>query len=117
MVNLGSSASIRWDPAGYGAYAAAKEAIRALTRAAACEWGVDGIRVNCILPLAMSPGMEAWVAARPQEAEKLMRTIPLGRIGDCEQDIGRAVVFLCGPDAAYITGHSLPLDGGQAFMR
>jgi len=117
IVNLGSSSAIRWDPIGYGAYAAAKEAIRALTRAAACEWGSDGIRVNCILPLAMSPAMEDWIAARPEEAQEFFRTIPLGRVGDCEQDIGRAVVFLCGPDSAYITGHSLPLDGGQAFMR
>ncbi len=117
IVNLGSSSSIRWDPIGYGAYAAAKEAIRALTRAAACEWGGDGIRVNCILPLAMSPAMDGWIASRPKEAQALFRTIPLGRVGDCETDIGRVVVFLCGPDASYITGHSLPLDGGQAFMR
>jgi NAD(P)-dependent dehydrogenase (short-subunit alcohol dehydrogenase family) len=117
IVNLGSSAAIRWDPVGYGAYAAAKEAIRALTRAAACEWGSDGIRVNCILPLAMSPAMDGWIASRPEEAQAFFQTIPLRRVGDCETDIGRAVVFLCGPDAGYITGHSLPLDGGQAFMR
>ncbi|MBP8925396.1 MAG: SDR family oxidoreductase [Pseudomonadales bacterium] len=117
IVNLGSSSAIRWDPSGYGAYAAAKEAIRALTRTAACEWGGDGIRVNCILPLAMSPSMDGWIASRPKEAQALFRTIPLGRVGDCEADIGRAVVFLCGPDASYITGHSLPLDGGQALMR
>jgi meso-butanediol dehydrogenase/(S,S)-butanediol dehydrogenase/diacetyl reductase len=117
IVNLGSSSAIRWDPIGYGAYAAAKEAIRALTRAAACEWGPDGIRVNCVLPLAMSPAMDGWIASRPEEAAAFFRTIPLGRVGDCETDIGRAVVFLCGPDARYITGHSLPLDGGQAFMR
>jgi len=117
IVNLGSSSAIRWDPIGYGAYAAAKEAIRALTRAAACEWGPDGIRVNCVLPLAMSPAMDGWIASRPEEAAEFFRTIPLGRVGDCETDIGRAVVFLCGPDARYITGHSLPLDGGQAFMR
>ena len=117
IVNLGSAAAIRWDPIGYGAYAAAKEAIRALSRAAACEWGPDGIRVNCILPLARSPALDGWITARPEEAEAFFRTIPLGYVGDCELDIGRAVVFLCSEDARYLTGHSIPLDGGQAFMR
>ena len=117
IVNLASSATKRWDMSGYGAYAAVKDAIRQLTRAAACEWGSDGIRVNCVLPLAMSPAMDGWIASRPEEAAAFFHTIPLGRVGDCETDIGRAVVFLCGPDARYITGHSLPLDGGQAYMR
>jgi NAD(P)-dependent dehydrogenase (short-subunit alcohol dehydrogenase family) len=117
IVNMGSSSAIRWDPIGYGAYAAAKEAIRALTRAAACEWGTDGIRVNCVLPLAMSPAMDGWIASRPEESAEFFKTIPLGYVGDCELDIGRAVVFLCSEDARYLTGHSMPLDGGQAFMR
>ncbi|MFD4264519.1 SDR family NAD(P)-dependent oxidoreductase [Rhodococcus sp. NPDC058481] len=117
IVNLGSAAGVRWDPSGYGGYAAAKEAIRVLTRTAACEWGVDGIRVNAILPLASSPALDDWAAERPQEAEEYLRTVPLGRLGDPETDIGPAVVFLCGPAARYITGHSLPVDGGQALMR
>jgi NAD(P)-dependent dehydrogenase (short-subunit alcohol dehydrogenase family) len=115
VVNFASSAAVRWDASGYGAYAAVKEAIRALTRAAACEWGADGIRVNAVAPHAMSPGMAGWVAACPDEAAEFFKTIPLGRVGDCEQDIGRAVVFLVGPDAAYLTGATLPLDGGQAY--
>lgn len=117
VVNLGSSAAMRWDPSGYGAYAAVKEAIRSLTRAAACEWGGDGIRVNCILPHANSPGLQQWIEANPQEAAAFFQTIPARRIGDCEQDVGRVVVFLCGPDAAYISGHTLPVDGGQALLR
>lgn len=117
IINMGSSSAIRWDPIGYGAYTAAKEAIRALTRAAACEWGPDGIRVNAILPLAMSPAMEGWIASRPEESAEFLRTVPLGRVGDCERDIGRVAVFLCGPDSGYVTGHSIPVDGGQALMR
>jgi NAD(P)-dependent dehydrogenase (short-subunit alcohol dehydrogenase family) len=117
IVNFGTSASIRWDPIGYGAYAAVKEATRSLTRAAACEWGPDGIRVNAIIPLALSPGMNGWVKARPEEAEAFLKMVPLGRIGDCEIDIGRAVVFLVGPDSGYITGATIPLDGGQSFLR
>ena len=115
VVNLASSAAVRWDASGYGAYAAVKEAIRALTRAAACEWGAAGIRVNAIAPHALSPGMAGWIDAHPDEAAEFIKTIPLQRVGDCERDIGRAVVFLVGADAGYLTGATLPLDGGQAY--
>jgi NAD(P)-dependent dehydrogenase (short-subunit alcohol dehydrogenase family) len=114
IVNLGSAAALRWDSAGYGCYGAVKEGIRQLTRQAACEWGPDGIRANCILPLATSPGMEAWIEHRPEEAQAFLATVPLGRVGDCEDDIGRVVVFLASDAAAYVTGQSLLLDGGQA---
>lgn len=117
IVNLGSAAGVRWDPSGYGGYAAAKEAIRVLTRTAACEWAADGIRVNAILPLANSPALEEWARLSPVEAAEYLATVPLGRYGDTETDIGPAVVFLCGEGARYITGHSLPVDGGQALMR
>lgn len=117
IVNLGSAAGVRWDPSGYGVYAAAKEAIRALTRTAACEWADDGIRVNAVLPLASSPGLIDWAEARPEEAEAYLQTVPLHRFGDPEHDIGAAVAFLCGDDSRFITGHSLPVDGGQVLMR
>jgi len=55
--------------------------------------------------------------ARPEEAEAFLKMVPVGRVGDCEIDIGRAVVFLVGPDSGYITGATLPLDGGQSFLR
>lgn len=114
IVNLATSAAKRWDMSGYGAYAAVKEATRILTRAAAAEWGTDGIRALTIAPHADSPGLKAWVEARPDEAEAFFRTIPLRRIGRCEEDIGSAVAALCGPAFAYLTGATVPLDGGQA---
>ncbi|XHR99754.1 short-chain dehydrogenase [Sphingomonas sp. DBB INV C78] len=114
IINLTSSATIRWDMAGYGPYAAVKKAIQALTRAAAAEWGPDGIRVLNIAPHADSPGLKSWIAARPAEAEAFFKTIPLRRIGACETDIGEAVAALCGPSFAYLTGATIPLDGGQA---
>ncbi|MGB6244247.1 SDR family NAD(P)-dependent oxidoreductase [Gordonia sp. (in: high G+C Gram-positive bacteria)] len=117
IVNLGSAAGVRWDPSGYGLYAAAKEAIRSLTRAAACEWADDGIRVNAILPLADSPALQEWSKARPDEAEQYLQTVPLHRFGDPEDDIGSAVAFLCSSQSRYITGHSMPVDGGQVLMR
>lgn len=114
MFNLASSAGIRWDMAGYGAYGAVKQAIRALTRAAASEWGREGIRVLTLAPHAESPGLKWWIENNPDEAEAFFSTIPLGRIGRLEEDIGRAVVALCGPDMGYLTGATIPLDGGQA---
>ena len=114
IFNLASSAGIRWDMSGYGAYGAVKQAVRALTRAAAAEWGGDNIRVLTIAPHAESPGLKWWVENNPEEAQAFFRTIPLGRIGRLEEDIGRAVVALCGADMGYLTGTTIPLDGGQA---
>lgn len=114
IINLASSAGIRWDMTGYGAYGAVKQATRVLTRAAAAEWGRQGIRVLTIAPHAESPGLKWWIANNPEEAEAFFRTIPLGRIGKLEEDIGRAVAALCSSDMAYLTGATIPLDGGQA---
>jgi meso-butanediol dehydrogenase / (S,S)-butanediol dehydrogenase / diacetyl reductase len=114
IVNLGTSLAQHASTAGCGIYAATKQAIRALTHAAACEWGKDGIRVNTIMPLAMSEAMEGWFKDNPTYESALVASVPLGYIGDCEADIGRAVVFLCGSDSRYITGATIPLDGGMA---
>lgn len=114
IFNLATSAGVRWDMSGYGAYAAVKQAIRSLTRAAAAEWGPDGIRVLTIAPHADSPALKGWVESRPDEAAAFFKTIPLRRIGRCEEDIGAAVAALCGPAFSYLTGMTIPLDGGQA---
>jgi len=117
VINLASSSALRPDPIGYGAYTAVKEALRSMSRAAAYEWGKDGIRVVCLMPLAKSPGYVEWEKARPEEAAAFVATVPLGYVGDCEQDIGRAAVFLAGADARYITGSTLVVDGGQGYLR
>jgi len=117
IVNLGTSAALRHDPVGYGCYGAVKEAIRTLTRAAAVEWGSDGIRALNILPLAESPAFAGWKAARPEEYAEYCRQIPVGRVGDCEKDIGRVVAFLCSDEGSYINGTTLTIDGGRDFLR
>ncbi|HQR04651.1 MAG: SDR family oxidoreductase [Proteobacteria bacterium] len=116
IVNLASAAGFRWDASGYGAYGAVKEAIRQLTRGAACEWAVDGIRANVILPLADSVALQGWAKARPDEAAAYFATIPMRRVGHCEDDIGRFVATLCSDDCRYVNGQSIALDGGQAFL-
>lgn len=116
IINLASSAAKRWDMTGFGCYAATKDAIRSLSRAAACEWGPDNIRCNVILPHAKSPGLAWWIENYPDEAEEFMSTIPLRRIGECEEDIGRFVASLCTEDSRYVNGQSIALDGGQAYL-
>lgn len=116
IVNLGSSSAKRWDMTGYGAYAATKEAIRSLSRAAACEWGADGIRTNVILPHAKSPGLAWWIENCPEEAAEFIASIPQKRVGECEEDIGRFVALLCSEGSAYINGQSIGVDGGQALI-
>ena len=116
IVNMASTASKRWDMANYGVYAAEKDAIRALTRAAASEWGPNNIRANSILPHASSPALQKWMTHRPEEAAEFTKSIPLQRVGDCEIDIGQFVAVLCSPESSYISGQSIALDGGQAYM-
>jgi len=114
IVNLVTAAAVRWDMAGYGMHASVKQAIRSLTRAAAAEWGPDNIRTNNIAPEALSPGFAGWMESDPEGTAAFIATIPMGRVGDCELDIGRAVVLLCSPGMGYISGATIPVDGGQA---
>ena len=117
IINLGSRAGVRPDPIGCGAYAAAKEAIRALSRSAAMEWGLDGIRVIVILPFAVSAQLERMEREDPEAFARTVNATALGRVGDPEADVGRAVAFLAGPDAGFITGTTVALDGGKSFVR
>lgn len=116
IINLVTSAMVRWDASNYGAYAACKQALKALSRAAAVEWAKDNIRVNSIAPHAKSPALQWWTENFPEEAEEFVASIPMGRIGELEEDIGRAVVALVGSDLRYMTGAVIPLDGGQAYF-
>ncbi len=117
VINLASSSALRPDSNSFGAYAAVKESIRSLSRAAAVEWAPDNILINCIMPLAKSPGMEWWIKEYPEEANEFLKTIPLGKVGDCKDDIGEAVCHLLSDGMNYITGSTIMLDGGQAFLR
>ncbi|MET3545894.1 NAD(P)-dependent dehydrogenase (short-subunit alcohol dehydrogenase family) [Paenibacillus favisporus] len=98
-------------------YAAAKEAIRGVSRVAANEWGPEGINVNLISPIALTPGVEQWRESAPELYEAMLNKIPLHRLGDPEQDIGRVAVFLASSDADYITGQTFMVDGGSIKLR
>jgi short-subunit dehydrogenase len=117
IVNVSSGVAIAGAAHNRGIYAAVKAALNAISRSAANEWGPDGIRVNTIMPVARTEAVDRFFANEPERAQAMLASIPLGRLGDTEQDIGRAVVFLAGPDARYLTGATIPLDGGASFVR
>lgn len=115
IINLGSRNGIEGPP-GFGAYAAAKEGIRGMSRVAAREWGQYNIQVNVINPAALSATAEEYLATHPEHAAKVMSQIALGRLGDCEKDIGRAALFLASADSDYVTGQTINVDGGQVML-
>ena len=115
IVNFGSPAAVTGDPA-FGAYAVAKEAIRALTKVASREWGRYGVRVNVICPAALSSAAETFRDAYPEHFAAVLEQTPLGRLGDPEADIGRAVAALVSDDLRYLTGATLLLDGGRTSI-
>jgi 3-oxoacyl-[acyl-carrier protein] reductase len=94
-------------------YAAVKAAQRGFARALAREWGVDGIRVNCLAPLAASPALERAFALDPAMQARVLGRLPLGALGDPVGDVGAAARFLLSDDARYVTGHTLMADGGS----
>jgi NAD(P)-dependent dehydrogenase (short-subunit alcohol dehydrogenase family) len=116
VINLGSAAGLD-GMIGYAAYGATKEAIRALSKTAAREWGRDGINVNILCPLARSPGIEDFLREAPEMEKRLTAGHPIARIGDCETDIGPVAVFLASEDARYLTGMTVPADGGALMIR
>lgn len=116
IINFSSGAGIEGHP-NQGPYAAAKEAIRGISRVAANEFGQFGINVNIISPIAKSEGIMEWAEHNPEIYDNMLKGIPMGRIGEVEEDIGRVAVFLASKDSDYITGQTLMVDGGSIKLR
>jgi glucose 1-dehydrogenase len=107
---IGSSASESVQPY-LGAYAPAKAALAMLVNQMAYEWGRHGIRVNCVSPgLTLSRSTEAALATE-EDRERAGSHIPLRRVATPEE-IAAVVAFVVGPDAAYLTGENINVDGG-----
>lgn len=98
--------------AGIGAYSATKAALIMLTRQLAQEWAGDGIRVNCVSPGLVRTPLTQRVYDQPEARKAREALVPVHRIGEAGADIAGTVAFLLGPDAAYMTGHNLLVDGG-----
>jgi 3-oxoacyl-[acyl-carrier protein] reductase len=91
-------------------YSAAKAGVAGMTRSLAREIGGRGITVNCVAPGFIDTDMTRALAEAQRET--LLQQIPLGRLGTPE-DVAAAVAFLASPQAAYITGATLHVNGGM----
>ena len=98
-------------------YNLTKDAIRSLTRSAAVEWARFGILVNALAPAAKGTIYRELVSSAPELETLFDSAVPLGYIGDPEEDIAPAAVFLASEDARYITGETLHVDGGMHLPR
>jgi 3-oxoacyl-[acyl-carrier protein] reductase len=94
-------------------YAGVKGAQRGFVKALAREWGPDGIRVNGLAPLAVTPALASAFEADPTMESRIADRVPMRRVGDPEGDIGRPAVFLCGEASRYVTGQTLIVNGGR----
>lgn len=108
IINTASSAGYDGNE-GFGAYGMAKEAIRAITRTAAREWGKYGITVNVFLP---NIATDFFRQSQPEALKRLEEKSPLGRIGTTEEDCAPLIVFLASDEGSYFTGQSFMVDGG-----
>jgi 3-oxoacyl-[acyl-carrier protein] reductase len=109
IVNIASISGVRAS-AGRAAYGTSKAAVIGLTRQMAIEFATDGITVNAVAPGPVDTPMSRDVHTDVTR-ESYYRAIPMRRYGRPEE-IASAVSFLCSDDASYITGHTIPVDGG-----
>jgi 3-oxoacyl-[acyl-carrier protein] reductase len=111
IVNITSVVGATGNP-GQANYAATKAGVVGMSKSIALEVASRGITVNCVAPGFISTAMTDKLNDAQKEA--ILAAIPMGRIGDPEEVAG-AVAFLCGPDASYITGAVLHVNGGMAM--
>jgi NAD(P)-dependent dehydrogenase (short-subunit alcohol dehydrogenase family) len=113
IVTIASTAAIRGH--GYGAgYTASKGGVDALTRLLAVQYGQYQVRVNCICPGGVDTPMTNGVFATEEAKERARTRTPLGRYAKAD-DIADVVAFLLSNDARYVTGQTVPVEGGTTI--
>jgi NAD(P)-dependent dehydrogenase (short-subunit alcohol dehydrogenase family) len=110
IVNISSICSHVGTPGVHVGYHASKGGIRALTKAAAAQYGPQKIRVNSIHPGAMPPMRDRQLTTHDAR-ERVIARVPLRRVGEVD-DVANTVLFLASDESAYITGAELSVDGG-----
>ncbi|WP_449192162.1 SDR family NAD(P)-dependent oxidoreductase [Thauera sp.] len=96
-------------------YSAAKAAIDNFSRAAAAEGAPHGVRVNVVIPAVVETPATAGMLADEASRRNTEKLIPMGRVGQPEE-LANAILFLASDEASYITGASLPVDGGRSSV-
>lgn len=115
IVNLASVHSLLQAP-GWLIYESGKAAVIGMTRQLACEYGPDGIRVNCVCPgHIVTEGIAKMWEPDPEGLKFYADMYPMRRTG-VPDDIAKSIAFLCSSDASFITGHALVVDGGLTIQ-
>jgi NAD(P)-dependent dehydrogenase (short-subunit alcohol dehydrogenase family) len=110
IVNNASILGLR--PSGGSAvYSASKAAVIALTKSVALEFAPKGIRANAVCAAIIETDMTETLRSNEETNRGLLERHPVGRFGRSEE-VAAAVLYLCSPEAAFVTGAALPIDGG-----
>jgi NAD(P)-dependent dehydrogenase (short-subunit alcohol dehydrogenase family) len=108
IVNMASTAGLRGVP-GIGAYVASKHGVIGLTKSVALDYAQRGIRVNAVAP---GPIGTKRLALSDEQRERVVGAVPMRRVGRAEE-VAAAAVWLCSDQAAFVTGATIPVDGGK----
>lgn len=107
-----ASTNAFWVETGMAAYNASKGGVVALAKSAAVDLAQHGIRVNVVAPGVVETRLARFLTDDPAQSAEYLKGVPLGRFATVE-DVAKAAAFLLSDDAAYVTGHTLVLDGGS----